>query len=93
MPQRILTMSDVSREEFMQLVKRQGEAEQRDQDMSHDIKQIKCDTAEVVETFRALSGGFKVLQGLGRLARPIGYIAAAVAAVVGAWASIRGGLK
>lgn len=93
MPQGNLTMSDVSREEFMRLVKRQDEAEQRDHAMSQDIKQIKCDTSEVVETFRALSGGFKVLQGLGRLARPIGYIAAAIAAVVGAWATIKGGLK
>lgn len=83
-------MSDVSRAEFMELVKRQDEAERRDQEMSHDIKQIRCDTAEVVETFRALSGGFKVLQGLGRLARPIGYIAAAIAAVAGAWATIKG---
>lgn len=90
MPQRDLTMSDVSREEFMELVRRQDAAEQRDREMSHDIKQIRTDTSEVVEMFRALSGGFKVLQGLGKLARPIGYIAATVAAVAGAWATVRG---
>jgi len=93
MTSRNLSMSDVSREEFMEMVKRQDAAEQRDREMSHDIKQIKTDTAEVVETFRALSGGFKVLQGLGRLARPIGYIAGAIAAIVGAWAAIKGILK
>lgn len=86
-------MSDVSREEFIALVKRQDQAEQRDREMSRDIKQIRCDTAEVVETFKALAGGFKVLQGIGRLARPIGYIAGAVAAIVGAWATIKGILK
>lgn len=86
-------MSDVSREEFMEMVKRQDAAELRDQEMSHDIKQIRCDTAEVVETFKALTGGFKVLQGIGRLARPIGYIAGAIAAIVGAWAAVKGILK
>jgi len=93
MPQGNLTMSDVSRAEFMELVKRQDAAEQRDREMSHDLKQIKTDTAEVVEMFKALSGGFKVLQGIGRLARPIGYIAGAIAAIVGAWAAVKGLLK
>lgn len=74
----------------MEMVKRQDAAELRDQEMSHDIKQIKTDTSEVVEMFRALSGGFKVLQGLGRLARPIGYIAGAVAALAAAWAAVKG---
>lgn len=83
-------MSEVSREEFLNLVKRQDEADRRDQEMSRDIKQIRCDTSEVVETFRAVSGGIKVLQGLGSLAKPIGYIAAAVAAVLGAWATLKG---
>ena len=83
MPQRIMTMSDVSREEFLQLKSRLDDA-------CRDVQQIKRDTGEIVEAFQALSGGFKVLQGLGKLARPIGYIAAAVAAVAGAWATIRG---
>lgn len=86
MSQRVLMMSEVSREEFLDLKKRLDE-------VCTDVCQIKQDTGEVVETFRALSGGFKVLQGLGKLARPIGYIAAAVAAVMGAWATIRGGIK
>lgn len=43
-------MIDVSREEFAELAKRQDQAEQRDREMSRDIKQIRCDTAEVVET-------------------------------------------
>lgn len=84
-------MSDVSREEFAELVKRQDQAEQRDREMSRDIKQIRCDTAEVVETFKALAGGFKVLQGIGRLARPVGYIAAACTAVAVAWTKFKGG--
>jgi len=78
-----MTMSDVSREEFLEL-KRQLD------DTCRDVRQIKSDTGDIVETFRALSGGFKVLQGLGKLARPIGYIAAAVAAVAGAWATLKG---
>lgn len=84
-------MSEVSREEFMELVKRQDAAEQRDREMSQGIKQIRCDTAEVVEMFKALSGGFKVLQAIGRLAKPVGYIAAACTAVAVAWSKFKGG--
>lgn len=73
-------MSDVSREEFLEMVKRQDAAEQRDRETSHDIKQTKNDTFEVEKMFKALTGGFKVLQGIGRLARPIGYMAVAIAA-------------
>ena len=43
-------------------------------------KSIATHTAGIIETFEALRGGFKVLEGLGRFARPVGYILAALAA-------------
>lgn len=83
MPQRTLTMSDVSRQEFLEL-------KQRLDDACHDVRQIKSDTADIIETFRALSGGFKVLQGLGKLARIITWFAGMVAACAAAWAGMKG---
>ncbi len=54
------------------------------------IEQIRQNTQDIVDTFAALAGGFKVLQGLGKLARPIGYIATAIAATLAAVAAVKG---
>lgn len=62
-------------------------------ELRNDVKQIRADTADIIETFKALAGGFKVLTALGRLARPIGWIAGAAAAVIALWAAIHGGGK
>jgi len=87
-------MEYVTRAEFAELVARQDQADADRHEIRQDIKQIKCDTGEVVEMFRALSGGVKVLQWLGNLARPITYIAAGIAAVYGALTVIKnGGIK
>ena len=51
---------------------------------------IRVSTAELVEVFRAMQGAFKVLNWLGRLARPMSYIVALAAAAVGLWSSIKG---
>jgi hypothetical protein len=73
---------------------------QMEQDMAHNaeatarntdsIETIRQNTQDIVDTFAALAGGFKVLQGLGRLARPIGYIATAIAATLAAVAAVKG---
>jgi len=67
-----------------------SEATQRNADA---IQQIEKNTSDVVELFRSLEGGFKVLQGIGKLAKPLAYIAMAISAGVGAWAAVRGILK
>jgi hypothetical protein len=55
------------------------------------IKRIAEDTRGIVEMFSALEGGFKVLSGIGRLAKPIFYIASATGAILGVWAAIKAG--
>ena len=56
--------------------------------------QVKLDTGEMVELFRNMQAFFKVIDGLGKLAKPIGYILAAVTAAAGVWAAfIHGGPK
>lgn len=51
---------------------------------------IRDSTAELVEVFRAMQGALKVLDWLGRLARPMSYIVALAAAGVGLWSAIKG---
>jgi len=77
-------MDQVSREEFLKSVQRQDSIDVDLHAMRRDLEQIRIDTHELVETYRALSGGFKVLLWLGK-------IAAAVTAVVGAIAVFRNG--
>ncbi len=55
-------------------------------------KRIERNTSDLVEAFQALTGAFKVLGWFGKAAKPLGYIAAAVAACVSVWAAIKGGL-
>lgn len=54
-------------------------------------QQVRHDTAEMVELFRSVQGAFVVLEKLGRMARPVGWLAAAVASVVGLWSVLKGG--
>jgi hypothetical protein len=63
----------------------------RVQDQEDSTKKLLDDVGQILEIFRSLMGGFKVLQGLGMLAKPIGAIAAAFAACAAAWAILRHG--
>ena len=53
-------------------------------------QQIRDSTAGLVEAFGALRGGLKVLEAIGRAARPVSYIVAAVAAGLGLWQTLKG---
>jgi len=54
-------------------------------------KQVQTDTSELVELLRSFKGAFSVLEKLGKLAKPLGYIAMAASAIVGFWAALKGG--
>jgi hypothetical protein len=54
-------------------------------------KRIEASVASVVEFFQNATGAFKVLEGFGKLAKPVGYIAAAVASLVGVWTAFKSG--
>ena len=53
-------------------------------------RQLAENTAEIVAFFAAVKGAFKVLDWIGRLAKPVGAIATMVAGVAAAWAVFRG---
>ena len=51
---------------------------------------IQASTAELVRVFQTMQSALKVLDWLGRLARPMSYIVALAAAGVGLWSAIKG---
>lgn len=54
------------------------------------IEQIGRNTQDIVDTFQALAGGFRVLQGVGRLAKPLACIIGLVTAILTAGSAWRG---
>lgn len=56
-------------------------------------RRVDDSTRELVEAFGAMQGAMKVLGWIGKLAKPVGVIVAAAAAVVSFWATLKGHLK
>lgn len=54
-------------------------------------KQVQADTTELVALLTSFKGAFNVLEILGKLAKPLGYIVALVGAVLGLVAVVKGG--
>ena len=57
------------------------------------INKIKTDTADMLEVFESWKGAMRVMEMLGKLAKPLGYIAALIAAVVGIWNAMKSGVS
>ena len=57
-----------------------------------NTKAIKADTAELLEAFRSFKGAMKVLEWIGKAAKPIGYIAGLCASVTAFWAAMKSGV-
>ena len=53
-------------------------------------EQIRSNTADLVECFQAAQGAFKVLNWIGRAAKPLTYIATLCASLWGLWLATRG---
>ena len=54
-------------------------------------KQVQMDTSELVVLLKSFKGAFSVLEMLGKLAKPLGYIVAVVGGVLGIVAMVKGG--
>lgn len=54
-------------------------------------KQVQSDTSEVVSLLKSFQGAFKVFNLIGKLAKPLGYIAMAASAVWGLWVTWKNG--
>ena len=53
---------------------------------------IKADTAELLEAFRSFKGAMKVLEWIGKAAKPLGYIVGVCASVTAFWAAMKSGV-
>ena len=53
---------------------------------------IKADTAELVEVFHSFKGAMKVLEWIGKAAKPLGYIIGVCASVTAFWTAIKSGV-
>ena len=53
------------------------------------IAQIKTDTAEMLGVFESWKGAMKVMEMIGKLAKPLGYIVGFGASVAAFWAAMK----
>ena len=77
-----ITVVKLEQSEFRRLLK----------ENTDDTKAIKADTAELLEAFRSFKGAMKVLEWIGKAAKPLGYIAGACASVAAFWAAMKSGV-
>ena len=77
-----ITAVKLEQSEFRRLLKENTDA----------TNSIKADTAELVEAFHSFKGAMKVLEWIGKAAKPLGYIATFVGAIVGIWAALKSGV-
>lgn len=57
------------------------------------IAQIKTDTAEMLGVFESWKGAMKVMEMIGKLAKPLGYIVGFGASVAAFWAAMKSGVN
>ncbi|MFZ9585575.1 MAG: hypothetical protein ACO280_11560 [Pseudohongiellaceae bacterium] len=53
-------------------------------------RRVHTDTAEMVAWIQAIKGATRVLEAIGKLAKPLAYLLAMIAVVAGWWASAKG---
>lgn len=76
--------------ELEELRLRVGELEKKVDESTAALKRVESNTNDLVDVLAAAQGAFKVLNWIGKLARPLGYIAMAVGAIAAAWTAIKG---
>jgi hypothetical protein len=85
----------------MDLMKRHMESVQQQLDLvtaidskqSAAIDTLVANTAEILEVFSSWKGAMKVLDYLGKIAKPIGYIVALGASLMAVWTAYRTGVS
>ncbi len=58
---------------------------------SEATARVETNTSDMVEAFGNLKGAFKVFNWIGRAAKPLGYIAGAIAAIISLWTAFKAG--
>lgn len=81
-------MPSTSRED-RSICERLTALEAQNEDLKSALAEIDCSTKEIVAFFNAFKGAFSVLELLASLAKPLGFIAMAIAAVLSVLVAIR----
>ena len=53
---------------------------------------IKADTAELLEAFHSFKGAMKVLEWIGKAAKPLGYVVGLGASIAAFWTAMKSGV-
>lgn len=77
-----ITAVELEQAEFRHLLKENTDA----------TNAIKADTAELLEAFNSFKGAMKVLEWIGKAAKPIGYIAGFCASIAAFWTAMKSGV-
>ena len=77
-----ITAVKLEQAEFRQLLK----------ENTDDTNAIKADTAELLEAFRSFKGAMKVLEWIGKAAKPLGYVVGLGASVAAFWTAMKSGV-
>ena len=57
------------------------------------INKIKTDTADMLEVFESWKGAMRVMEMLGKLAKPLGYIVGLGASIAAFWTAMKSGVS
>lgn len=57
------------------------------------IKQIKTDTADMLDVFDSWNGAMKALEMIGKLAKPLGYVIGLGASIAAFWTALKSGIS
>lgn len=56
-------------------------------------KRIEANTAEMLDVFESWKGAMKVLNWIGKAAKPLGYVVGLGASITAFWAALKGGVS
>ena len=79
-------------DEITAVKREQAESRRLLKENTDDTKAIKADTAELLEAFRSFKGAMKVLEWIGKAAKPMGYIAGFCASMYAFWTAVKSGV-
>ena len=77
-----ITAVKLEQSEFRRLLKENTDA----------TNAIKADTAELLEAFHSFKGAMKVLEWIGKAAKPLGYIVGVCASITAFWTAMKSGV-
>lgn len=60
---------------------------------SEATARVEANTAEMLDVFESWKGAMRVLESVGKLAKPLGYIIGLGAAIAGLWTAIKTGIQ